>query len=384
MTKIAIVGNIEIQEELPKLNWLMATEGELSLLLAKQRLWLYSQTRPEKGAIWAKGMSIVDNTLYQKNKIGLHGSTPYFNLPNELAFLGKAIKIAAKKTSPANSDFLLLDGRTSIKSGLDIEKVGYLTVDEYERFRPDCIENYQFQDEYGEWVTDKRIRAGCESDFRLMVGFNEKMPKTGHHSIYQFITDENNSNKWTPTTQIKTERHKSFIGQVKRVTGLSFQNLGLWYKNAIMHRNSLNGLGDLTPEQNILQLKNNTNWDTLEYWDNDQDSIKLDPFTIVLIIIVSAKAIGGLIQICKDKEPTAFDGLTDIALSPNFAASGKDHKKEEKDEDDPNDEDPKEDPKGDPKKTSIIDWIKTNPIPSAIIGVGGAYVLKEIFLTNKD
>lgn len=386
MTKISIIGNIQgIKEELPKLNFLNTTEGELSLLLAKQRLWLYEQTRPEQKTIWRKGMTAIDNTLFQKNGFGVHGGTTYFNLPNELKFVQLAIKNANSKTMPANRSYVVLDNRTSLAKGLDIEKVGYLTVDEFEQYKPECIYFYDFQDEYGEWVRDKRIREDCLSDFRLMVGFNDKMPKTAHHSLYQFVTDENDRDKWTATAQIKTERHKSFIGQVKRVTGLSFQNLALWYKNAVMHRNSLNGLGDLTPEQNILQLKNNTNWDTLQEWDNNHDSIRLDPFTIIIIIVVAAKAIGGLIQICKDKEPSAFDGLTDIALSPNFAASGKDHKKD-KDEDEEEDE-PQDDPKDPPitpPKTGVIDWIKANQAPSALLGAGASYILYNYFFKSDE
>jgi hypothetical protein len=383
MTKIAIVGNIQVQEELPKLNWLMATEGELSLLLAKQRLWLYNQTRPEKGAIWSKGMNILDNTLYQKNKIGLHGATPYFNLPSELDFLGKAIKLAKDKTAPANGHYVNLDNRKGIEYGLDIDKVGYLTVEEYEKFRPECVYIYTFQDEYGDWRDEKRMREDCLKDWQLMVGFNEKMPKTAHHSIYQFMTDVNNRQKWTTTAQIKAERHSTFIGTVKKVTNLSFENLRLWYKNSIMHRNALNGLGDLTPEQNITQLVNNPNWDTLENWDKQHDGIN-EPFTIILIIIVSAKAIAGIIQVCKDKEPTAFEGLTDIALSPNFAASGKDHAKDKddpKDPKDPKEDDPKED---DPKpENGVMSWIKANPAPSALIGAGSAYILYNLFKNNE-
>lgn len=346
-TKIAIVRGLNdnrgqpMANTMPFVNYLTETEGELSVGLAKQRLWVYNGLYPEKAKIWLKGKSMIDNALYNSKGLGVHGTTPYFGFVNdELRFVAKAIQDAAKKTQPAAKLYI---GRKDLGKGLnpDIRNVGIRGINGGDTLFDDVFKSYKemnkscFQLVFNggtPYLSDTFVNVDCRTRFELMVKLNTMLPKNSHNGIYVFMPfeDANNPLKTPATTAAKVNDHIKYFTTLQNTAEISKDNLGVWLKNAVMHKNGVNGLtNSITPESNIELLRANPNLSTVDNWNNaDQNSIQDFGITaIILIIIVCGKVLAGIIQVCKDKEPTAFDGLDNIALrAMDFAASGTDFK----------------------------------------------------------
>jgi hypothetical protein len=344
-TRIAIVRGLNdnrgrgIGKDMPFVNYLVTTEGELSLELAKQRLWVYNGLYPEKQKIWLHGKALIDNALYNAKGQGIHGETPYLGFLNdELKFVGAAIKAAAKQTQSATNLYI---GRTDKGKGLnpDLRSVGLAGINGVDTIWDDAFKSFKemnagcFRLEFNGGtprLTDTFLNFTCESRFNLMVKLNTMLPKNSHNGIYCFMpfVDANNPNLTPATTAAKVNDHNKYFETLRSTAEISKDNLGIWLKNAVMHKNVFHGSESVTPEDNIKTLRANPDQNTKELWYSaDTTGIGIAPLIIVLIIIVAGKVLGGLIQICKDKEPTAFQGLDDIALRAiDFAASGTDFK----------------------------------------------------------
>ena len=363
MTKIATIGGLKTRSNysnlndnqgkrpdavMPFFNYLTVTDGEASLQLAKQRLWLYDSIMPEKSHIWAKGKDLIDNALYNKNGLGVHGFTPFLGIQNdELRFVSRAIIDAKKRTAPAADLYL---GRQDIRKGLnpDIAIAGIKgendtvwdnVLEAYKQLNPGCfrMDTAVYAGHPYPTVTNDFTNFDCQTTFELMVKLNTQIPKTSHNGIYAFMpfADANNPLLTPPTTSAKVNDHRKYIAALQNTAKVSNSNLTTWIRNAVMHKNSFNGNSSITPEANIQDLRvnaENPKWSVSNNWNDSEAQAQIgfcvDPIScalLIVIIIVCAKSLGGIIQICKDKEPTSFQGLDDIALRAlDFSASGSD------------------------------------------------------------
>ncbi len=400
MTKIAIVRGLNdnrgrwetIPDRMPFMNFLTTTSGEMALLNAKTKLWNYHYFLPEKEKIWAKGAVMIDNAL----SAGIHGLSPYIGyLPNELRFVAQTIKEAKKRFAPAGN--VLFRSSKNLTKGLDLDSVqglndGKIDVEEYFRKTfPYCFNN-SYNYATNSWDTSMKQTTECynlhSQVVQMVIKLNEHLPKTSHHSIYQFMTpaEVNNPAKTSPIAAAKYVQHYQFVGGIQKASEIDITNLKNWMRNCIEYRNGKNGLIDtLSPEACIQKLRNNPNLSAVELWNSSEQDKIGDPisFTIILIIIVACKGIAGIIQVCKDKEPTAFAGLEQIAQVAGFAASGTDFAKKRNDDDSgsgsqtDNDKNnggsnDKEKDEDEAEKKGLMQWISDNPIPSAI-GAGLAF-----------
>jgi hypothetical protein len=340
MTKISkLRGFDSVPEQMPLVNYLTTTEGEFALQLQLQKLALFHHVFPEKNKIWVKGARMIDNALYNSKREGVHGSTPYFGtVPPELYFVAKKILDAKTKFAPAADVYI---GRKDKAKGLNVEayRLGINGADlaftdihkELERIYPNCVlTTFTDYDENGGIIREYKgfENTSCNETLHMMMKLNNILPKNSHNGIYSFMpkADANNLRLTPSLTVSKVNDHIKYFNALAGSTKISNTNIKDWLRNCVMHKNAYNNIPSLTPEDNIMQLRNNPNWSTAQHWDSsEQDKIGCVVFCIILIIIVAAKALGGLIQICKDKEPTAFQGLDDIALrAMDFASSGTD------------------------------------------------------------
>ncbi len=354
MTKIATIGNLyrnvrsnisslndnrgqRPEAEMPFFNYLTVTDGEASLQLARQRLWLYDSIFPEKQKAWAKGKALIDNALYNSKGQGIHGTMPFLGLlDDDLRFVGQAIRDARKRTAPAADIYI---GRDDLRRGLNPEIAtaglkginGENTIFDdvlaaYKEMKPDCF--YQVVNRMTDKVRWEMLGGECAASFELMVKLNTQIPATSHCGMYIFMpfADANNPNLTPATTAAKVRDHQKYFEVIQNISKISSVNLKTWTKNAVMHKNSFNGIESITPEDNIKLLRLNPTWSTRDNWNNsEQDKIGLPLFAIILIIIVAGKVMIGMVQALQGKEPTALQGLDDIAKrSMDFVASGTD------------------------------------------------------------
>ena len=381
-------------DKMPFLNFTATTGGEFDALTAKQRLWILRHLQPEKDKIWDKGAMLVDNTLFH----GLHGKTPYFgSLPSEIQFVARALTAAKEKTGGASD--MMFRASNDIRKGLDLDSVQgiYDNIEDFRRDFPNCFRGY-WDSSRNTWVKTNEVVQDCQHIFNFCMGFNDTIPKTAHHSIYHFTPTEelNDRTKHTQISVHKTLNHKDFFGGMQIATKMHPQSLSEWLKNCVIWRNSNAGMtSNLTPESNINLIRSNPNWnlETIaleETYLIDRVGFCLEVFTcaafVLILVVISFKGIGGLIQICRNKEPSAFAGLTEIAQSLNFGASGTDFKGlgtgtgggtggggtgENKtcDEGYTYDETLKKCVKDEPSG-GVMDWIKENPLTSAAAAIG--------------
>jgi hypothetical protein len=354
MTKIATVGSLKKvrsnisslndnkgqrpEATMPFFNYLTVTDGEASMHIVDQRLWLYDSIFPEKKKIWAKGRAMIANALYNSKGLGIHGATPFLmNRHDELMFVSRAIQEAKTRIAPAADVYF---GREDLRLGLnpDMQIAGINgdntifedVLEAYREINPDCFfRRYDTDEGYSEkW--ELVANSDCKLSFDLMVKLNTILPKNSHNGLYMFMPlNEANDPRLTPAvTASKVNDHLKYLAALQNTAKVSKSNLMMWIKNTVMHRNSFNGIPSITPEDNIKMLRANPTWSVEENWNNaEQDRIGCEIFCIILVIIVSGKVLGGLIQICQGKEPTAFQGLDAIALrAMDFAASGTDFK----------------------------------------------------------
>jgi hypothetical protein len=357
MTKIATIGNLcrnvrsnisslndnrgqRPDAEMPFFNYLTVTDGEASLQLAKQRLWLYDSIFPEKQKAWEKGKALIDNALYQKNNIGVHGATPFLGLlDDDLRFVGQAIRDAKKRTAPAADIYF---GRDDVRKGLnpEMQTVGIQGINgentvfddvfkAYKEMNPGCFRLDTWSKPYP-FLTDDFVNSECRTTFDLMVKLNTQIPTTSHNGLYIFMpfADANDPRLTPATTAAKVRDHQKYFEVMQNISKVSNTNLNTWLKNAVMHKNSFNGNPSVTPEDNIRMLRANPNQSTREHWDgSDSDKIGIAPLILLVIIIACGKLLIGMVQVLKDKEPTALQGLDDIAKRAlDFTASGTDFK----------------------------------------------------------
>lgn len=340
MTKISKMRGYTVPETMPFVNYLANTEGELSLQYAKQKLWLFHHIFPDKEKIWAKGATLIDNILYNAKKEGVHGQTPFLgSVPPELNFVAQRILSAKNKFAPASGDMYI--GRLDPRKGLNPE-IGLIGINGADTIFDDAFKAFKemnagcfvhkFDMSNGQTkvtVTDSFINLQCQQTFELMLKLNTMLPKNSHNGIYAFmpIADANNPSLTPAVTASKVNDHLKYVAQLTNVAGLSNVNLKDWLRNCVMHKNAFNQIPSLTPESNIELLRANPQWSTKDNWNNEDQHKIGEPisFMLILLVIVVAKSLGGLIQICKNKEPTAFQGLDDIAMrAMDFAASGTD------------------------------------------------------------
>jgi hypothetical protein len=334
MTKIAIISGLNdnmgqsVPDSMPFLNPLVFTQGEFDLMIAKQRLWLYNILMPQKAKTWAKGANQIDYFLYK----GVHGFTPYIgSVPKELKFVAKLIKDAPKRYK--NAGEVIFRDVTKLRDGLDLDSLQGL--DDWQNVFPKC-------QEYGYWSgyggangTGGWVQTGVDMDCQMMhnrvIQLNDAFPKSAHHWIYQFINenDANNPKITSQTAASKSVLHKNVNGMINNVWRVPTDSLVSWQRNCIVWHNSLNGSnGLLTPEQSIEFIKANPNFRMKEWDGKSIDEIGL-PFLAVLIpvvkcLVAAVVAVTGLIQVVKDREPTALQTLSGFG-NWSFGADGADY-----------------------------------------------------------
>lgn len=412
-TKIAIVRGLNDNlgkpiGDMPIVNPLTKTQGEFMLELVKQRLAVYNDVLPQKSKLWRKGMAMIDNTLYNKNGAGLHGFTPYFgSIENELQFVAKATKEAAKRTNYATKQAYI--GKQDIRRGYDfrldaLNGIGANVFDTYEGLKDaGCVIVHQrYNPVLGHYENYEVIDNACFKLVELLQELNNNLPKSSHQAIYNFISDPNAA-KWSSVAKIKAVQHSQVIGEVSRVATISFDLLTTWQKNCIIWRNAERGAaGIITPQDVIQKLVEDPNFDIVKFYNENKDNTAAigEPITLTVAliwaIIGAIVAITGLIQVCKGKEPTAFSSLAGLATA-QFAASGTDHKTSTTTGGGENDTKTqaqkdceaktgytwndtlktceKDDVPPQNNGFNLVEWVKENPLTAGLIGVGAGLAL---------
>ena len=382
-------------------NPLTKTEGEALAQLVFQRLNTFEDIVPHKAKIWKKGKSMVVNALYNDKGIGIHGHTPYLgSVHPDLMFVAKAITEAQKKTNYAAGHYL---GKKDIRRGYDFQIDtainGVNDPNIYEELRKaGCISVQEvFDERNGTYSQVEIYDPSCIKAFNTIDELNNRFPKSAHHALYNFIANPNAAT-WTTIAKIKALQHSQLMGEMTRVSDIRANLMKVYQKNCIIWRNSERGAeGIQTPEMVIANLVENPSFDMVKaYEDRDQSKIG-EPFTLtvafVWALVGALVVITGLIQVLKNKEPTAFQYLAGIK-TPEFMASGKDH---EKDDDDGGGHScgagytwsntlnkcVKDETDDDDEENAIITWVKDNPLLAGALGLGGLGLGLSLMPSNK-
>lgn len=298
------------------------TDGELFLQLKGAQFRLLKSSFPNHRdvKVWQKAESMYMNAIYK----GVHGTSGGINaigfLVPQLYEIQRDIKEAAKRYAPA--------GQSQILVGRDHVGIGTDPLIQWTDFKEcDPLKNISMR-EYDSCVN----RMISDTDLQWKQTFNEYLERSSHHLLYEFATD-GQASQMRPTKNWKIGQHQQSISLMSEVSKLSRANIVEWHRLGIMRHNALKGAGALPPLQTIELIfsDQNATIDNILKNYKDPETGKMvtigDPFTVSLIIFACVAAIvamGGIIQIIKGKEPTAFDRLAGIG-KVLFSAQGGDN-----------------------------------------------------------
>lgn len=286
MTKIAVVHGLSAasQDDIPRkktpwmnINWGKMTEGEMSLALiihqAEMKKNWYGDPTGQLGA----SIAAMENAMYH----GIHrmGS---INAANILPSAAKAIARAKMQTRPAGTSFA--STRDPFRQGLVPDMIG-MPDEEFDKYFKEylgkgiCVPGHVTYDpevtQFGKVIRRYRgpgltalnankeltehqrtlLLQACYEQGKIIKLYNEKLPKSSHHILYNFIKSPNST---TSTVAKKTSDHqisRALLGET--IAGLTLQNMDLFLRNGVMQANMDNGegkLGPMEPEETIKVL----------------------------------------------------------------------------------------------------------------------------------
>lgn len=344
-TKVALVHGIDTAENknIPSsyLNYTSMTDGEMSLQILKERLKLYAAVHSDSPLVptWRKGITMIDNAIYK----GVHGTSANLGLFGflnpELNFVAKTVKESKKRFAPA-SRIIQLEDRKHVGDGTDPliqvtdPKITCKYPEELRRSQPSIydmlVRNYNI------------CAANVAEENKMREGLNKYMPTTSHHYLYEFAENKllDNNNPLRFDTKLKITEHKRVIPNLSGVSGISGANIREWARLSIERQHASKDLGVMSPEQAIQVLMVNPQYGLVDENGNPRvnggfllactlgGAATLIGCAVVIlavatVIAMSAKGIGGLIQVCKNKEPSSFENMDSI-LKVGFSAVGKD------------------------------------------------------------
>jgi hypothetical protein len=344
-TKVALVHGLNTEStKIPAtyLNYTSMTDGEMSLQILKERLKLYAAVHSDSPLVptWRKGITMIDNAIYK----GVHGTSANLGLFGflnpELNFVSKTIKQAKQRFAPA-ANFVQLEDRKHVGDGTD----PLIQVTD-----PRLTCNYPSEDlrrtQPAVYEIAMRNYRECEKrvieDNKMREGLNQYMPTTSHHYLYEFCENKllENNNPLRFDTKLKITEHKRVIPNLAHVSGISGANIREWARLSVERQHAAKDLGVMSPEQAIQILMQNPQQGLVDEYGNPRvnggfllacaagGAATLAACAVVLlavakIIAVAAKGIAGLVQVCKNKEPTAFENMDSI-LKVGFSATGPD------------------------------------------------------------
>ena len=231
------------------------TDGEMKLTLAYEQFRILSAYYPESvGA--RRNAELLKDALF----LGLHGPKNRLSGVDQ-AQVRQLIDKARAMTAPAA---FVLDGRASILQGLG---------DVIERETPGMIDEFS-GGSTGAGVVDSALppmpgfsQKDCGKRGGLFAGkdqkeaydlcvqqnqyvrlLNEKLEKSGHHILYSFNANPNQSPQ---VVTVKTVNHRAAIEKWNEITGLSKDNIRNWIRVGIMRNNARVGVEPYQPEQII-------------------------------------------------------------------------------------------------------------------------------------
>jgi predicted transglutaminase-like cysteine proteinase len=328
MSKIALVSGPPNAVNTPSFfDYSQMTDGEFSLQIQKERLKLLLTVHPnakdEKN--WRRGIQMIENAIYK----GVHGVSANTGilgfLPNELNFIARKIKESKTRFAPA-ADALILNKRKHVGDGTDpiIQNMTYDSCGAYPILTANNSSYYQYQLKN---YNDCKINIDKQNELRDAL--NRTMPTTSHHYIYEFADPRLTQNNATTSfaTKLKITQHKQVIPQLVFASKLSQSNLTDWARLSIERQHAKENLGVMSPEDAIKTLQDYKKTWKYDSAGNPIPAIGCPPcFVILAVAVLTAiafKGIGGLMQIARDKEPTAFDNMDSI-LKAGFSAQGGD------------------------------------------------------------
>ncbi len=329
MAVIALVQNIPNQALKPTfLDFSQMTDGEFSLQILKDRLKLLLAVHPDAAHAkhWRKGVDLVNNAI---NK-GIHGvsaNTGFIGfMPKELGFVAQKIKDSKTRFAPA-AEFTFLNNRKHVGDGTDpvIQNQIHEQVCGV-RPSPNSNNASYYHHQLASW---NQCAKQVDEQNETRNNLNRTMPKSCHHFIYEF-TNPNltlNSANTSFATKLKITEHKMVLPQLVSTTKISLPNFQDWARLCIERQHATENLGVMSPETAIATLQDYT-----KTWKYDRNgdpipAIGCPPCLVILAVAVlvgvAGTVIGGLMQIARDKEPTAFQHIKGI-LEVGFKATGKD------------------------------------------------------------
>lgn len=301
------------------------TDGEMKLSLAYEQFRILSAYYPESFEA-RRAAELLKDALF----LGLHG--PKNRLSGaDLAPIRALIDKARSRTAPAA---FVLDGRESILQGLGevIERdaapmnefgldgsTGNGVVDATLPPMP----AYALKDcgkRGGIFANKERKEAFdlCEQQNQYIRLLNEKLEKSGHHILYSFNANPNQSPQ---VVAVKTVNHRAAIEKWNEITGLSIDNIRNWIRVGIMRNNARVGVEPYQPEKTIEVFREGV---------IEKNQPKLGEFITVAIAIISAitaaaGATAALINSLSARDSLRFkSSLGDMGL-PSFGPEETDY-----------------------------------------------------------
>lgn len=299
------------------------TEGEQQLLFLREKAKLLQAVYPDSSLYgeWDRSVNRINDAVY-KGLANFNFTGLWRNDENTVA---RAISLLKNKVNPANGLFLstrrnggvsgtdplvpLEDGHENCKVYLDPsvtpDAIGDLNA--YESCL-DRVENVNFFK-----------RQLNDPDYGL--------EKTSLQFLYNWATPADLNNEDIDINKrFKMIKHREHILGLAQFTGLSAMNIQGWISLGIMRRSALNFGEVLTPENVIDFLKTHLDTPILFPGDSRADDLeRVGLFTIIAIaVLVLAAFIGvaGLVQVLKNKEPTAFSAIPYLSGLAKVATGG--------------------------------------------------------------
>lgn len=287
MTKVSVVHGLtdagtianEPRQRTPwqTINWGKMTKGELSLaLIAHQAEMVKNWYGDPTGRMQTSIDAIRDTLWHGVHRVGSIGNAPV------MPWAAKAISRAKMQVRPAGSFYASM--RNPLIQGLAPDMIGMPDA-EFEKVYKDFLgkgictpdsARYEMEGDFGkpkvmiyrgsaidqiramkQMTSDQRskLMKACYEQGKIIKIYNDKLPKSSHHVLYNFIKDVNATPGKVSTKTTLHEIARGVLGA--GISGLSNENMLLLLRNGVMQSNMDGGdgvLGPMSPEETIKVL----------------------------------------------------------------------------------------------------------------------------------